>query len=256
MIASGYTPLERYPGANVKPWRCECMTCGRESTPTLGNARAGMRCAWCAGIRIHADEAVEVLRGLGAEPLEPYRSANVPWRCRCNRCGNEVTPTYANARKFSPCRYCAPFGFNLNDSAVVYLLRHGRYQALKIGIASEASKYDRIAHHVRHGWELVGTWSTSTGAHAAAVEQEVLRWWRREIRAPMALTKKEMPQGGWTETASCLHVGLSATKARIENLTAEFTRQPTSELPPLDVTYPPVTEEECKPTEAGRGSVE
>lgn len=127
---------------------------GTRSPPTLGNVRAGMGCAWCAGIQTDADEVVAVMRGLGAEPLEPYRSANLPWRCRCNKCGNEITPTYANARKFSPCRYCAPFGFSYNDPAVVYLLRHGRYQALKIGVASEASKYDRIADHGRHGWKM------------------------------------------------------------------------------------------------------
>lgn len=82
-----------------------------------------------------------------------------------------------------------------------------------------------------------------TGAHAAAVEQEILRWWRKEIGAPIALSPNEMPQGGWTETASNLHVGLSATKARIEDLTAEFTQHPPSELPPLDPAYPPVIDQ-------------
>jgi hypothetical protein len=243
MVAQGYTPLEPYPGANVKPWRCRCMTCGRESTPTLGNVRAGMGCGWCAGHRSDPDEVVAVMRGLGAEPLEPYRSANLPWRCRCNKCGNEITPTYANARKFSPCRYCSPFGFNRTDPAALYLLRHGRYQALKIGIASEVSKYDRIAHHGRQGWELVNSWMTPSGTHAATVEQEVLRWWREEIGAPITLSRNEMPQGGWTETAPLSHVELSATQARIEVLTAEFTRQPTAELPPLDPAYTPAIEE-------------
>ena len=40
--------------------------------------------------------------------------------------------------------------------------------------------------------------------------------------APIALGEKEMPQGGWTETASYLHVGLSATKAQIEDLVAKL----------------------------------
>jgi hypothetical protein len=79
----------------------------------------------------------------------------------------------------------------------------------------------------------VGSWVTPTGAHAAAVEQEVLRWWREEIKAPIALSQKEMSQGGFTETASELYVRLSATKARIEHLTAEVGEQPTSELPPF-----------------------
>lgn len=244
MVSGGYEPLEPYPGIKDKPWRCCCTTCGREVRPTLGSARQGKRCPWCAGIRVSPDEAVAAMRSLLAEPLEPYPGAHTPWRCRCTKCGNEITPTYSNARKFTPCRYCAPFGFRYQDPAAIYLLRHDGYEALKVGVASDASKYDRIAHHGRNGWKPVGSWVTPTGAHAAAVEQEVLRWWREEIKAPIALSQKEMPQGGWTETASDLHVGLSATKARIDDLTAEFVQQPTSELPPLDPTYPPVVDEQ------------
>jgi hypothetical protein len=48
-----------------------------------------------------------------------------------------------------------------------------------------------------------------------------------------------MPQGGFTETASELYVGRSATTACIEDLTAAFSEQTTSELPPLDPDYPP-----------------
>jgi hypothetical protein len=53
-----------------------------------------------------------------------------------------------------------------------------------------------------------------------------------------------MPQFGWTETAPLSYVGLGATKARIEGLTAEFTQQTISELPPFDPAYPPAVEEE------------
>lgn len=247
MVSGGYEPLEPYPGVKDKPWRCRCTTCGREGAPTLGNTRQGKRCPWCARNRVSPDEAVAVMRSLGAEPLEPYPGAHAPWRCRCNKCGNEISPTYSNARKFTPCRYCAPFGFRYQDPAAVYLLRHSRYQALKIGVASEVSKYDRIGHHAGNGWKLEGNWVVPTGAHAAAVEQKILRWWRQEIGAPIALSHKEMPQGGWTETASHSYVGVSATKVRIEELTAEFTQQPTSELPPLDPEYPPVIDEESFP---------
>lgn len=145
MVARGYTPLEPYPGTTLKPWRCQCATCGREVMPTLGGVRAGAGCVWCAGHRSDPDEVVAVMRGLGAEPLEAYRSANLPWRCRCKTCGSEITPTYANARKFTPCRYCAPFGFRYQDPAAVYLLTHSHYQALKIGVASEVSKLSTTA---------------------------------------------------------------------------------------------------------------
>ena len=101
MVSGGYEPLEPYPGGKDKQWRCRCMTCGREGAPTLGNTRQGKRRPWCAGNRVSPDEAVAVMRGLGAEPLASYPGAHTPWRCRCNKCGNEITPTYSNARKFS-----------------------------------------------------------------------------------------------------------------------------------------------------------
>jgi hypothetical protein len=93
MALGGYEPLEPYPGTKDKPWRCRCTSCKREVTPTLGSARSGKRCPWCAGQRVDPDEAIAVMRTLGAEPLEPYRSTHTPWRCRCTKCGNEIKPT-------------------------------------------------------------------------------------------------------------------------------------------------------------------
>lgn len=111
MRAGGYEPLEPYPGNKDKRWRCLCLGCGREVSPTMGNVHHGKRCPWCAGQRIDGDEAAAEMRSLGAEPLEPYPGKNSkPWRCRCTKCGQEITPTFSNARRFSPCRYCCPMG--------------------------------------------------------------------------------------------------------------------------------------------------
>ena len=50
MLATGRQPLEAYPGSH-EPWRCRCITCGQESTPTYMNVRKGRsaRCKYCAG---------------------------------------------------------------------------------------------------------------------------------------------------------------------------------------------------------------
>ena len=43
----------------------------------------------------------------GLEPLEPYPGASRPWRCRCLRCGAEVTPRYSNIKQgWGGCRTC------------------------------------------------------------------------------------------------------------------------------------------------------
>jgi hypothetical protein len=43
----------------------------------------------------------------GLEPLEPYPGANHRWRCRCLRCGTEVTPRYSNIQQgWGACPTC------------------------------------------------------------------------------------------------------------------------------------------------------
>jgi hypothetical protein len=46
MRAGGYEPLEPYPGNN-KRWRCRCLTCGQERTPSYANVKRGARCGNC-----------------------------------------------------------------------------------------------------------------------------------------------------------------------------------------------------------------
>lgn len=220
MVAGGYEPLVPYPGQKDAPWPCRCMKCGRELTPSLGNVRQGKGCPWCAGQRIDPAEAVEVMRSRGAEPLDPYPGNNRPWRCRCMKCGREITPTYVNARKGSPCRYCAPFGIQYDKPGVVYLLRHDGYNAIKVGISSDASAYDRTGHHAQHGWEVIETWAIGSGAQAADIERAVLRWWRDDLGAPIALGSDDMPQGGWTETAALFYVDANETASLIDKLVA------------------------------------
>ncbi|MFF5447565.1 RNA polymerase sigma factor [Streptomyces sp. NPDC012888] len=56
---------------------------------------------------ISPEEAADVMRKAGFEPLEPYPGSNAKWRCRCITCGKEVLPRYGTARKGHGCRYCA-----------------------------------------------------------------------------------------------------------------------------------------------------
>ena len=98
MRAAGLEPLEPYPTGAV-PWRCRCVKCEREVTPTYENVKNGKRCAYCAGVRVDATDAGELMRAAGLEPLEPYPGTNVPWRCRCLVCNHEVTPQYTYVRQ-------------------------------------------------------------------------------------------------------------------------------------------------------------
>ena len=68
MRALGLEPVEPYPGA-LTPWRCRCVTCGREVTPRYANAQGLTGCAYCFRNRVDPDEAAEAMRVAGVEPL-------------------------------------------------------------------------------------------------------------------------------------------------------------------------------------------
>ena len=113
MRASGWLPLVVYPGAST-PWQAECMSCGRESMPTLTGVRSGHGCRRCAAdrtsarFRLNPDGAVAFMRAAGLQPLDDYPGAGVAWHCECMKCGNEVSPRY-NAIKQGQggCGHCA-----------------------------------------------------------------------------------------------------------------------------------------------------
>lgn len=112
--AMGATPPEPFPG-NAQPWRARHDRCGREITPSLGNARRhGGVCRFCAaedrGLKKrlrHAEAADAAIRAAGWEPLEPYPGADVPWRVRHLACQMELHRSYNTIRsKPQSCNTC------------------------------------------------------------------------------------------------------------------------------------------------------
>jgi hypothetical protein len=186
MRSGGFEPHGTYPGMDVR-WPATCLTCGRESHPFYSAVRRGHGCKWCKKMAVDPDEAAEVMRAAGFEPLEPYHRANRPWRCRCTNCGLESSPRYNSvANKSTACRGCAPHGFTPSKPAVVYLLTHPEMQAHKIGIANRTKS--RIEVHRRAGWEVVEVMDCS-GPEAWRIERAVLAWWRRDLGLPPAVPR-------------------------------------------------------------------
>lgn len=114
MRAMGATPLEPFPGTN-HPWRARHDRCGREISPSLGNARRrGGVCRFCAaedrGLqkRLRYAAAAEAgLRAAGWEPLEAYPGADVPWRVVHLACQSELHRSYNTIRsKRQSCNTC------------------------------------------------------------------------------------------------------------------------------------------------------
>ncbi len=215
----GLEPLVPFPGVKV-PWPSR-HTCGKQVSPALGNIRAGAKpCKFCAGKAVDPNDAANLITSRGLTPLVEYPGAAVPWQCLCNTCGREVSPMYSNLRNGSSggCKFCAEPGIDYSAPGIIYLMIHTDFFAAKIGITSSVTKVDRIDAHSKHGWQLVARWDVETALIAEAIEQQVLSWWRDELRAPYALTKSEMKQGGHTETVSLLHVDTDEIMHLVDSL--------------------------------------
>lgn len=209
MRSAGFEPLAPYPGSN-NPWKCRCMECGRESAPRHSNVRNGTTCVYCARRRVDPTEAAAVMRRSDLEPIDPFPGASLPWKCRCCKCGSEVFPRYgAVVRGGSGCKYCAPYGFDPDGPAVLYLLTHPKWGAHKIGITAPSAR--RLEQHSRRGWTIVESMQCPDGRTARRIEAMILHWWRRELRMEPHLRDGD----GWTETIDADAVSLTEVWDRV-----------------------------------------
>jgi hypothetical protein len=215
MRAASLEPLMAYPGRNA-PWPCRCLRCGRTVSPRYGAVKAGTGCRYCNDTAIKPDAAAAIMRNAQLEPLEPYPGSLAKWRCRCLKCNKIVTPCYSTIQRGSGgCRWCRNSGFKAADHAVVYLITHPGFQAVKIGVTDSSGS--RLKKHRTRGWQVLCT-ITVPGERALFIEAEILDWWRGELALPAYLGPQEMKQGGWTETVSAEEIDLALTISRIRHL--------------------------------------
>ena len=119
MMNAGVMPLTAYPGSHV-PWSCRCLTCGKEVTPQHTTVKQGQgACRYCSKKAIDPDDAVRVMERAGLEPIADFPGVGRPWRCRCRRCKNEVSPCLTSIRAGQGCRYCAGQVVNLDSAAML-----------------------------------------------------------------------------------------------------------------------------------------
>jgi len=83
----------------------------------------------------------------------------------------------------------------------------------------------RLAQHRRKGWQILAVFQVSAKS-AAAIETDVLKWWRGALGLPSYLSRDQMPQGGWTETVAAGRVDLAATVTRMCNRAVQQDARP------------------------------
>ena len=216
MKENGLTPLTNYPGAN-EPWKCRCNRCKKTVRPQYGKIANGevTGCAYCSKRRVDESDAVFIMKKAGLIPLEKYQSANTPWKSQCNKCKQIVMPRFATVQRGSGCRFCAPYGLDLNKPATLYLIEQPELRAAKIGIAESTS--DRIDVHIRYGWKVLKVWQFNTGELAGRAETAVLSYFRDELKTCPFLRPADMPQGGFTETISRSSVSIDIVEDVVAN---------------------------------------
>lgn len=219
MAQRGLDPTCPYPGNNT-PWESVCGVCGGTTAPTLTSVRKALKqgqgksCDLCRrNGAIRPEDAEDMLRTAGAEPLEPFPGVKRPWRSRClnERCRREVSPAFDSIKhaKTGACKYCGGYGIQADDDALVYLMVHLFLNAAKIGIAKASS--DRIEAHESTGWQTVTT-VEMLGHQARAVEAAVLDRWQKELALPYGVTAADMPFAGHTETVSLVDRSIDEVK--------------------------------------------
>lgn len=200
--ARGLEPLEPYAGVD-HPWLSRHERCGRETSPTFSNMKAGGRgCSACfrldlaKQLRMPETTARAIMLEKGLDPVEPYPGSGKPWQAR-HVCGRVVSPTLSNVRVGKGiCRYCNS-DFPFDGPATLYLVAD--QHAVKIGIASPHLR--RLADHRRFGWSLAWTVDVGTGDEAFTLERAILTWWREDLGLATAYTSDDLPQFGFSETA-------------------------------------------------------
>ena len=96
------------------------------------------------------------MRKFSLEPLEEFPGYMEKWRCLHTECGREVFPTFWYVKfREKGCKYCSTKGLDYAAEGIIYLLERRDYFSAKVGVTTPNSKTDRIAAHVKEGWQLV-----------------------------------------------------------------------------------------------------
>jgi recombinational DNA repair protein (RecF pathway) len=129
MLQSDLKPLVPYPGS-AKNWKCECLKCGETVYPNYSDIKQGDGgCKFCAKRFVKPDDAVALMQFNNLEPLEPYKSTITPWKCKCLKCGKQVTPRHNSVQRGSAgCKYCAKRAVDAEDAILV--MRAGSFEPL------------------------------------------------------------------------------------------------------------------------------
>lgn len=104
------------------------------------------------------------------------------------------------------------------SAGLLYLISNKELHSLKIGISRMNSETDRIRNHQEYGWQLEKCWNFDDHINAQQVEGATIAWWRNHLKLGPSVARQEMPQGGYTETASLNSVSIGQVYEYVNDL--------------------------------------
>lgn len=114
----------------------------------------------------------------------------------------------------------------MGTPSCLYLLTSISLGVCKIGISNVESLQKRLNEHKNQGFKIVeNIWNFATGLDAYKIEQRIITWWRDELGIPPALTRREMPRHGYSETAFTTLIPVEYTMAKIEEFKTSINPQ-------------------------------
>lgn len=128
MLKAKLQPLVPYKNSQTR-WKSKCLRCKKITQPTLSSIQQGhIGCLTC-GFKITADKlkkdekaAVAVMLKQGYITLEPYKSSNTLWRCKCVTCGKISKPTFGSVQYGKGiCVYCSGNKVDPQDAKKIML---------------------------------------------------------------------------------------------------------------------------------------
>ena len=135
MKKSGFKVLVSYPGSNT-PWKSQCQTCKKITSPTYWNVSRGIGCKFCSKRAVDPKDAVLAMKARGFRTLEPFPGAVNSWLVQCLTCKKEFKTVFHSLSSVSRCKFCS--NVVLDESELISRLKElklkplEKYQSAKI----------------------------------------------------------------------------------------------------------------------------
>ena len=121
------------------------------------------------------------------------------------------------------CPTCAKYGFDGSQPGLLYLIENKGLRARKLGITNQTTKVSRLDNFAKTGWIEIASIQHDDGALIRDCETFMLRWLRKDIGLPIALSDLEMGrEGGQSETFSIDGPNNEEILAKIKETFAEL----------------------------------